>query len=173
MLTSDQYDIQQMIIIKEDFPSLDLVIFGGAEAPSVAKELAKAKIPVILTHNRGACDTWEKKNILPGPPLSHSPASVLAEAGVLFGLAIESKEGNSHIHNLAHEASWAAKYAGLSEHAAVNLVSTNIEKILRLNTEKKRDIVIWEGNPLQFGASVAMTIDGDDGAIVSCWPVSN
>lgn len=161
-----------MIKIKEDFPSLDLVIFGGAEAPSVAKELAKAKIPVILTHNRGACDTWEKKDILPGPPLSRSPASVLAEAGVLFGLAIESDEGDSHIHNLALEASWAAKFAGLSEHAAVNLVSTNIEKILGLNKNKKRDIVIWEGNPLQFGASVAITIDGEDGAVMSCWPVS-
>ncbi|QDS74888.1 hypothetical protein FKW77_003653 [Venturia effusa] len=158
--TENKYDIQQMILLKEDLPSLNLVIFGGAEAPSVAKELAKANIPVILTRNRGACDTWEKKDILPGPPLSQSPASVLAEAGVLFGLAIESDEGDSHIHNLPLEASWAAKYAGLSEHAAVSLVSTNIEKILGLNKEKKGDIVIWEGNPLQFGASVAITIDG-------------
>jgi hypothetical protein len=69
---------------------IDVVIFKGAEAPSVAKELAKAKIPVILTHNRGAPDSWEKKDILPGPPLSRSPASVLAEHGVTFGLAIAS-----------------------------------------------------------------------------------
>ncbi|TID14531.1 carbohydrate esterase family 9 protein-like protein [Venturia nashicola] len=164
--TENKYDIQQMIMIKEDFPSLDLVIFGGAEAPSVADELAKAKIPVILTHYRGALDTWEKKDILPGPPLSRSPASVLSEAGVLFGLAIESFQGDSHLHNLALEASWVAKYAGLSEHAAVNLVSTNIERILGLNGEEKGDIVVWEGNPLQFGASVVVTIDGHDGAVL-------
>jgi hypothetical protein len=54
----------------------------------VANELAKAKIPIILTANRGAPDTFEKRNSLPGPPLSKSPAAVLAEAGVLFGLAI-------------------------------------------------------------------------------------
>ena len=54
----------------------------------VANELATAKIPVILTTNRGAQDTFEKRNALPGPPLSRSPAAVLAEAGVLFGLAI-------------------------------------------------------------------------------------
>lgn len=161
-----------MIMIKADFPSLNLVIFGGAEAPSVANELAKAKIPIILTHNRGAPDTWEKKDILPGPPLSRSPASVLTEAGVLFGLAIDTEGVDSHIHSLPIEASWAAKYAGLSEHDAVNLVSTNIEKILGLNKEKKGDIVIWEGNPLQYGASVAITIDGHSGAVVNCWPVA-
>jgi hypothetical protein len=54
----------------------------------VANELAAAKIPVILTANRDAQDTWEKRNSLPGPPLSKSPAAILAEAGVLFGLAI-------------------------------------------------------------------------------------
>lgn len=54
----------------------------------VAKELAEAKIPLILTANRGAPDSWETINALPGPPLSKSAATVLAEAGVLFGLAI-------------------------------------------------------------------------------------
>ncbi len=54
----------------------------------VANELAAAKIPVILTTNRGAQETFEKRSALPGPPLSRSPAAVLAETGVLFGLAI-------------------------------------------------------------------------------------
>ena len=54
----------------------------------VANELAEAKIPIILTTNRGAPDSFEKINCLPGPPLSRSPAAVLAEAGVFFGLAI-------------------------------------------------------------------------------------
>jgi len=85
---------------------LNLVIFGGAGAPlvstpinsnflhliafqiQVADELAKANVPVILTHNRGALDSFEKFNSLPGPPLSKSPAAVLAAAGVTFGLAL-------------------------------------------------------------------------------------
>lgn len=54
----------------------------------VAKEVAESKTPLILTQNRGAADTFEKRNALSGPPLTRSPAAVLADAGVLFGLAI-------------------------------------------------------------------------------------
>jgi hypothetical protein len=54
----------------------------------VAAELVEAKVPVILTANRGAPDFWEKRNTLVGPPLTKSAAAVLSEAGVTFGLAI-------------------------------------------------------------------------------------
>jgi hypothetical protein len=54
----------------------------------VAIELAEAKIPVILTGARPAPDTWEKKDVLVGPPLTRSPASILSDAGVKFGLGI-------------------------------------------------------------------------------------
>lgn len=82
--------MMRLIEIKQDFPSLDLVIFGGSEAASVAHELAEADIPVILTANRGAPVAFETKDVLIGPPLTPSSASVLAEANVTFGLAIES-----------------------------------------------------------------------------------
>jgi hypothetical protein len=125
-----------------------------------------------LTANRGAPDTFEKSNSLPGPPLSKSPAAVLAAAGVKFGLALTG-EGDSHIHNLPIEASWAAKYAGLSNKNAVDLVSTNIEEILGLDVKKEnRDFVVFEGNPLEFGASVVLAFDGDDGSLSMCWPES-
>ena len=101
-----------------------------------------------------------------------------------FGLAIEgmitspiykahaNKEtGDSHIHNLPLEAGWAAKYAGLSQKQALDLVSTNIEDILRL--EKSKDFVVYEGNPLDFGASVVLAVDGDDATVSMCWPESN
>jgi hypothetical protein len=162
--------VLQLVAIKRDFPSLNLVIFGGAEAPLVAEEIATANISLIFTHHRGAPDRWEKKDILTGPPLTRSAVSVLKEAGVTFGLAVESEEGNSFVHNLPIEASWAAKYAGLSGETAVDLVSTNIERILALNSAK--DIVIWEGNPLEFGATPAIAFDGDAKKIIECWPFS-
>lgn len=80
-------------------------------------------------------------------------------------------KGDSSIHNLPIEAAWAAKYAGLSSKDAVNLVSRNIEEILSLDVkEENRDIVIYEGNPLEFGASVVLSIDGQDGSVATCWP---
>jgi len=78
---------------------------------------------------------------------------------------------DSHIQSLLLEASWAAKYAGLSERAAIDLVSRNIEKILGIKAkEESRDIVVFEGNPLEFGASVVVSLDGDDKSVMDCWP---
>lgn len=113
--------------------------------------------------------------MLTGPPLTRSPVSILHEAGVKFGLAISGFEGDSHIFNLPLEAGWAAKYAGLSDAQAVDLVSTNLEEILGLGSEgdgEKRDWVVWEGNPLRFGASVVLSVDGERGEVVGCWPES-
>lgn len=86
----NKYDIMQMIGVKKDFPSVNLIIMGAAEAPAVANELAAADVPVILTRNRGAPSSFEKKDILVGPPLTRSPAAILAEANVTFGIAIPS-----------------------------------------------------------------------------------
>ncbi|KAL2853616.1 hypothetical protein BJX68DRAFT_274777 [Aspergillus pseudodeflectus] len=164
-----QDDIAQLILIKRDFPSINLVIYGGHGAALVAKPLAEAKIPVILTGNRGAPDTWEKKNSLPGPPLSDIPAKVLLDAGVQLGLAVQ---GDSKLHGLAREARWAGKHAGLDEEEAIALVSSNLESILglqRVGSEGKRGaFVVWEGNPLRGEGSVVASVS--DRGVVDCWP---
>ena len=57
----------------------------------------------------------------------------------------------------------------------MNLVSRNIEEILGLGVEEaSRDWVVYEGDPLQFGASVVLAVDGDGGKgrVVECWPES-
>lgn len=77
--------------------------------------------------------------------------------------------GDSRIQSLALEAAWAAKYAGLTEHEALRLVSTNVEQILGL--EKSHDIVAWEGNPLNFGTPVlTFQSQNDQLQVASCWP---
>ena len=89
-------------------------------------------------------------------------------------MTANTETGDSHLHNLHLEASWAAKYAGLSAKEAVNLVSRNIEQILGPDVnEESRDFVVFEGNPLQFGASVVIAFDGHDGGVSLCWPESN
>jgi hypothetical protein len=151
---------------------LDLI----QELYQVAKPLAEAAIPVILTVNRDAPDDWEKKNIIPGPPLSESPAKVLIDAGVQVGLAVK---GDSKIHGQTQEARWVGKHAGLSDKQAVALVSTNIERILGAGPqgqgpETSRQaytggFVVWEGNPLRGEAPVVVSVH-DDGRIADCWP---
>jgi len=65
----------------------------------------------------------------------------------------------------------------MSSQEAVNLVSYNIEKIfdLPVSTGKngeRLDFVIWEGNPLEFGARIAMVVDEVRGSsmLKECWP---
>ena len=84
----NKYDIMQLIKIKKEYADVKLVIMHGHEAPLVAKELAEAGIPLIFTAHRGAPDAWEKKDVLPGPPLSKSGARVLVEEGVKFAIAV-------------------------------------------------------------------------------------
>jgi hypothetical protein len=48
-------------------------------------------------------------------------------------------------------------------------VSTNVEEILGL--ERSGDVVVWEGNPLQFGTPVlAFQEEGGRLVVGSCWP---
>jgi hypothetical protein len=72
------------------------------------------------------------------------------------------------------EAAWAAKYAGLSPKSAVDLVSRNVNEILGLKKEGvmawEGDFVVWEGNPLEFGGSVVVSVDGENGVVMDCWP---
>ncbi|KZL85828.1 carbohydrate esterase family 9 protein [Colletotrichum incanum] len=175
--TVNEDDISQVVLLKRDFPSVNFVIYGGHGAPLVAKELSEAKIPVILTGNRGAPDKWEKRHIFAGPPLSPSPAQVLIDAGVLIALAVR---GDSKVHGLAQEAQWVAKFAELTEKDAIKLVSTNFDAILGLERSSHEakasvvskysgDFVVWDGNPLRGEGSVILSVQ-DDGKIGDCWP---
>lgn len=76
------------------------------------------------------------------------------------------------VHDLAPEAGWAAKYAHLSQEDTVRLVTSNVESILGL--EKSRDLVVFEGNPLSYGASVVLSFhaNGETGKleVATCFP---
>lgn len=93
----NKYDILQMVKVKQDYPSVNLVLVGAPEAHAVAEKLAKAQIPVIVTSHRGHPDSFEKRNALSGPPLTKSLIRVLVEAGVKVAL---SNNGEGMIHTL-------------------------------------------------------------------------
>ncbi|KAK2031860.1 hypothetical protein LX32DRAFT_712463 [Colletotrichum zoysiae] len=170
---NNHWDIQQIINIQKDFPDVNMVIQGGSEAPLVAAELAESQIPLILTETRPAPTSFRHRDAVVGPPLTPSVARVLSEAGVYFAVAIVSSlmPADFRIHDLALEAGWAAKYAGLGNKEAVRLVTSNVEDILGL--PRSGDIVVWEDSPLEFGGTVALSFEtGKDGGleVAACWP---
>ncbi|OAA52148.1 carbohydrate esterase family 9 protein [Cordyceps fumosorosea ARSEF 2679] len=174
----NKYDIEQLIWVKNDHPDAKLVLVGAMEAPFVAEDLAAADIPVILTRDRGAPTTFRTRDGFVGPPLTRSIASHLKDAGVKFGLALLDlgMPSDYKIHDLLPEAGWTAKYAGLSDAEAVELVTSNIEDILDLK-QRSKDVVVYEGDPLHYGATVAIVLAANDetgGLEVSgCFPREN
>ena len=76
------------------------------------------------------------------------------------------------IHNLLPEASWAGRYANLTPDEVVALVTTNVEKILQLKPSK--DLVVFEGSPLEFGGTVVLSLvsndETDELELATCFP---
>lgn len=50
-------------------------------------------------------------------------------------------------------------------------MSRNVEQILDLDVDdESRDFVIYEGNPLELGASPVLMVDGWQKRVLECWP---
>jgi hypothetical protein len=162
--TNNKDVIAHMIALKKQ-TGAHIVIMGGAEAHLVAAELADAEMPVIFAPFWG-CEplTWESRNCLPGPPLTDLfGPRVLMQNGVTIAIS-NWDDTNNHIRNSIWEAVWVAGPG--NESVALDLVSRNIEDIFR--TPRTRDIVIYEGNPFEFGAKVAIVFE--EGRVQDCYP---
>ena len=160
--TNNKDVIAHMIALKLE-TGAHIVIMGGAEAHILATELAAADMPVIVAPFWG-CEPlfWDARSCLPGPPLTDALGpQVLIDAGVTLGIS-NWDDTNNHIRNSIWEAGWISGPG--NQGLAVDLVSKNIEDILRL--ERTRDIVVYEGNPFDFGARVVLSFE--EGKIRSC-----
>lgn len=162
--TNNKDVIAHMIALKRE-TSAHIIIMGGAEAHLLATQLAEAQMPVIVAPFWG-CEplTWDSRHCLPGPPLTDFLGPhVLMQAGVKVAIS-NWEDTNNHIRNSIWEASWIA---GSGNHSlALDLVSKNVETILRL--PRSNDLVVYDGNPFEFGARVALIFE--NGRIQACYP---
>lgn len=148
----------KMKVTISDVAPINLVIIGGIESYLIAEEVAKANVPVILVPWRCQPEVWEYRHCLPGPPISEKTAfQILVEHGVDVTLGAWD---DGLITTLYWEAAWAAKGTDMTEKDIVELISTKVEKILniRWEDEAKGGHVVFEGNPLDFGATVIAII---------------
>lgn len=161
--------ISHIILLKRMRPQLDLVIMGGAEAHLHASALASSNISVILSPWLCNPQTWEQRRCLATPPLEDQTTyEVLKAAGVRLALGNWDLR-QRYLRNAIWEASWVAGAGdGNSDREleAVSLLSYNVADILGL--EKETSLVVFQGNPFQFGASVALVLE--QGGVKACWP---
>jgi hypothetical protein len=137
---------------------INLVIIGGVESYLLAEDLAKARVPIILVPWRCQPEAWEYRHCLPGPPISDKTSfQILVEHGVKVALGAWD---DGLVSTLYWEAAWAAKGTGLKEEDVVKLISTNVEEIFDIKWDSATGggHVLFEGNPLDFGASITAII---------------
>lgn len=144
-----------------------LVILGGAESHLVAKELASAKAGVILAPLQSYATTWDQRRALTGAPLTNGTAvDALLDAGVVVGIGLEE---DWVLRDLGLLAGIAYSNGGgrLSEKGALDLVSTNIYKILGVEESSgaQSHFIIHEGNPLAINARVK-AVGGGSGKLM-------
>jgi imidazolonepropionase-like amidohydrolase len=161
ILTHRQSDIRQAIRLAADFP-IRLVLVGAAEAWTVAEELARARIPVIL--DPGA-------NL----PMSHDElgarldnAAILRRAGVLIALTPTANyiDLNYNVGVISRTAAGIAVANGLSYGAAIEALTSGPAAIWgakeagAIAPGKAADLVIWDGDPLEPSSAAQIVIVG-------------
>jgi len=144
--------ILQLVALKDEFPDLNLVILGGAEAWMVADELAAAGVSVVI----------DGTNNLPGDFDSLGAtlynAARLEAAGVQF--AIVSGDTSAHNSRLLPQDAGNAVANGLSWQGGLAAITLNPARIFGIDDElgsleagKLADVVVWDGDPLEVMSS--------------------
>ncbi|MGE0453424.1 MAG: amidohydrolase family protein [Vicinamibacteria bacterium] len=151
-------EILMLIRVAEDFGFKIRTFQHVLEGYKVASEIAK--------HGAGAStfsDWWAyKMEAYDAIPYN---AAIMAEKGVVVSM---NSDSNELARRLYWEAAKAVKYGGVSEQAALEMVTLNPARQLRidkwvgsLETGKDADVAIFAAHPLAPGARVEMTlVDG-------------
>ncbi len=146
-------------------PKIRLVIVGGAESHLVARELAAAGVGVLLAPLQSYATTWDQRRALTGAPLTNGTAvDALVDAGVATAIGLEE---DWLVRSLALLAGIAYKNGGhrFSEKAALDLISTNVYKILGYEEPDGAALehfAVFEGSPLEIGSRIKAVGGGWD-----------
>ncbi|KAG9323212.1 hypothetical protein KVV02_007944 [Mortierella alpina] len=143
--------------LESDGAKIKMALLGATEAWTVAEYLAEAEIGVILRPLLCTPVQWTAQQCLPGLPLSKETGlSILHRAGVKVGLAAHEPED---VRQLSWIAGWARSDLNISEKEAVGLISWNLAEIVGLRSNPA-GLVVYNGNPFEFGAKVAAIVGG-------------
>lgn len=161
LITANQAtDILTVLRLKREFPRLDIVLSGAAEAYLVLDELAEAGIPVAL-HPTMARAGGETESI------AFDTAGKLHQRGIPFAIQSGYEAYVPKTRVVLFEAAVASAY-GLDRVAALEAVTIDAAEILgiadrvgSLEVGKDADLVLFDGDPLETVTHVCgVVVDG-------------
>ncbi|KAL1938740.1 hypothetical protein VTO73DRAFT_11343 [Trametes versicolor] len=145
---------------------IKVTLMGAAEAHLLAKEIAHAGIGVIISPTRPFPHHWEKRRLLPGPPLSARNAiTELRAHNVTVAVGVNEAW---MVRNARFDVAWAALESGgaISKADAIALASTNVEKLLGVKTDElQSDLVATRGGDLLDFSKVVAVVSPRRGVV--------
>ncbi|KAJ7089245.1 carbohydrate esterase family 9 protein [Mycena belliarum] len=140
--------IASVLVLKQEVEAatgktIRLTLAGATEAHLLAEEIGQAGVGVIL-QQRPFPSAWERKRILPGPPLTQSSAiAALVAHNVTVGIAVDELD---RVRNTRFDMAWAGLESNgvLGKAEALALASSNLEILLGVE-EINSDLVATKG----------------------------
>ncbi|TPX07186.1 uncharacterized protein E0L32_010889 [Thyridium curvatum] len=155
-------DAMSSIKKTENEAKLRLVIVGGAEAHLVARELASARVGVVLSPAFAFGSTWDQRRALTGAPLTNGTGiDILIDSGVMTVIGLEE---DWVLRDLGLLAGVVHKNSGgrVGERAAMKLISQNIYQLLGLEMQgDETGFVLHEGSPFEIDSSIKAVAEGN------------
>jgi imidazolonepropionase-like amidohydrolase len=161
-------DILNVLALKREYPSLDLVIVGGTEGWMVADQIARSGIPVIASAMNDLPASFEEI------AATQSNVGRMMKSGVKVSIGMIDDDDS---HKLFYERQYAGNLValdkvpgatGLSWGEALAAITSAPAKAIGLAGQigsltpgAHGDVVIWSGDPLQVtSAAEQVYIDG-------------
>ena len=126
-----------------------VIISGGSEAWMLAREIAAAKVPVVIDAEENQAFQWENLNA------TYENAAILQGAGVLVAFKPSFARIVFLIRTPRFLAGRTARF-GISPHDALAAITINPAKIFGVDDRfgsiepgKDADLVLWSGDPLE------------------------
>lgn len=170
VVTANSADtIASLIRLKRSVPKMRMTISQAQESWLLADELAKEDIGVVLSPARPFPNSWDRRRLLPGPPLTNlTLPAYLHLHGVKVGLGI-LEECDARLTRFDSVWAYAAAPTVFSRQDAIDLVSTNLVEVLGLkdglqaNEAVDLGFVAYEGDMFSFEGRVrAVRSPGQD-----------
>ena len=162
MIMDRASDIRRALAFNTAYPSIRIILAGGAEAHLLADELAAADVPLIYDPMRNLPDSFDTL------ASTNEGAAILHEAGVQLAYTTLGSDLYWNPRLLpqhagiavAHGADWADAFR------AITLTPAEIfgvgERYGALAPGYAADVVVWNGDPLEvMSAPTHVIIDGE------------
>jgi imidazolonepropionase-like amidohydrolase len=161
-------DIVNVLKLGQEFPALKLVLVGVTEGWLVARELAAAKVPVLVSPLTDLPSSFEQLGA------TQSNAGRLSDAGVAVSVGVFDDDD---AHKMGYATQYAGNLVGLArlpgasgltwDQAFASISSAPARavgmegSIGSLRPGRVGDVVMWDNDPLEIGSRpTAIWIDG-------------